>query len=288
MKPGVTVYITTKDRRAMLERAVMSVINQTLQPDEIIVIDDGSTDETSVYLGRLASTDSRFRVYRNEQSIGAPASRNRAIAATRTEFLTGLDDDDEFLPDRLADFMRNRDRLSTCAALGTSMILQRRRLRIKRRPVKSIINLDDLLIKNHVGNQVFTYTHRWREIGGFDPDFPAMQDYECWVRLVLGFGPIYMIHNASTIIHMEHEAARVTSSCRRANAVNRFYQKHGSLLGPKQARAAALHRLICGGNRMTLSFLMSNYIPELHREFWRYYLSSNSSTLRGLKELIFR
>lgn len=285
--PSVAVYITTKDRCAMLERAVRSVLEQDYPPSEILIVDDGSSDETQTYLTKLQSSNPKVRVFRNDVSRGAPESRNIAIRKARSTYLTGLDDDDEFRSNRLKDFVDHAHMLTGYAALGTSLVLQRKRIRIQRVPRMQSIGLRDLLFKNHVGNQVFTYTARWRSIGGFDYEFPAMQDYDCWVRLVHQFGPIYMIDNRSSIIHMEHEKPRVTAAERRAAAAALFYSKHAHLLDRDHKKAGQLHRLICSGSPMTLRFALENYVPELRREFWRYALLSNSNALRRLKSRIF-
>lgn len=284
---SVAVYITTKNRRSMLERAVRSVLAQTYQPTEVLIIDDASTDDTPAYLSELASSNPIVRTFRNKKSLGAPSSRNLAIQEAKSPYLTGLDDDDEFLPHRLEDFMTHSHLLDERAALGTSLILKRRRLKIHRKPSLRDVRLEDLLFKNHVGNQVFTLTDRWRSIGGFDPEFPAMQDYDCWVRMTQNFGPIHMLENGSAVIHMEHDAPRITASERRARAASIFYAKHGHLLNHRHQKAARLHQLICSGAPMTLRFGLTNYTPELRREFWRYALLSNSSFLSRLKARIF-
>lgn len=272
----------------MLERAVRSVLTQTHQPAEILIVDDGSNDDTPAYLSELESSSPLVRTFRNEKSKGAPQSRNLAIQAAKSLYLTGLDDDDEFRPHRIEDFIRHSHMLNEHAALGTSLLLQRRRMNIHRRPSVRTVRLEDLLFKNHVGNQVFTLTERWRAIGGFDTEFPAMQDYDCWVRMAQEYGSIYMLENQSAVIHMEHDAPRVTATERRVRAASLFYAKHGHLFNRKQQKAARLHQLICRGDPMTLRFGLDNYVPELRREFWRYALLSNFSILRRLKTHFFR
>ena len=98
----VSIYLPTRNREALLRRAINSVLTQTYTTLELIVVDDGSTDGTHTYLDTVRTGDSRIQVIRNEVSLGAPLSRNLAIRAARGEFITGLDDDDYFHPQRLA------------------------------------------------------------------------------------------------------------------------------------------------------------------------------------------
>src|SRR5512144_610930 len=97
----VSVYLPTRNRAASLQRAVDSVLAQTHADFELIVVDDGSSDGTRQCLEDAQRSDARVRAIHHAVSRGAPASRNAAIAAARGEWLTGLDDDDEFLPRRL-------------------------------------------------------------------------------------------------------------------------------------------------------------------------------------------
>jgi glycosyltransferase involved in cell wall biosynthesis len=92
----VSIYMPTKNRLDMLKAAVESVRNQSYENVELIVVDEASTDGTAEYLKSISEVDSRIKVFRNEISRGACYARNIAIRASNGEFITGLDDDDEF------------------------------------------------------------------------------------------------------------------------------------------------------------------------------------------------
>lgn len=95
----IGIYLPTKNRVELLKRAVDSVLAQTYSNFKLLIIDDGSTDTTPEYLKSI--TDPRVSYIRNEQSERACNARNRAIKELDTELVTGLDDDDVFLPERL-------------------------------------------------------------------------------------------------------------------------------------------------------------------------------------------
>jgi len=99
--PLVTVYIPTYNRLELLKRAVKSVLDQDYSNIELIVVDDGSSDGTVDYLECVSQADQRVRYFVNEVNSGACVSRNKAIWAEKGEFITGLDDDDYFLNDRI-------------------------------------------------------------------------------------------------------------------------------------------------------------------------------------------
>ena len=102
-----SVYVATRNRVEKLRVAVNSVLAQTNNNFELIVVDDASDDGTSEYLRSMANSDARIKVLRNESRCGPQVARNRAIGLASGEFVTGLDDDDWFHPERLAVLVDN-------------------------------------------------------------------------------------------------------------------------------------------------------------------------------------
>jgi glycosyltransferase involved in cell wall biosynthesis len=97
INPQLVVVIPTKNRRILLERAIASVLSQSYNSYRVIIINDGSTDDTREYLDSLH--DSRITVIHNEQSRGVNAARNAAFKILQEgEWAIPLDDDDLFLP----------------------------------------------------------------------------------------------------------------------------------------------------------------------------------------------
>jgi len=94
----VTAAIVTFNRAAYLPEALESIFAQTLRADEVLVVDDGSTDETEAVLERYGD---RIRYVRQENA-GRSAARNRAVDETRTPYISFLDSDDRWTADKLA------------------------------------------------------------------------------------------------------------------------------------------------------------------------------------------
>ena len=112
----ISVIMPAYDAERSVERAIQSVLDQTLQPREIIVIDDGSADSTGEVLARFAG---RVRCIRQDNA-GPSAARNRGIDEARAEWIAFLDADDVWLPDRLTKcheiLRRHPDLVWSCAA----------------------------------------------------------------------------------------------------------------------------------------------------------------------------
>jgi succinoglycan biosynthesis protein ExoO len=99
--PKVSVIIPAYNAAASLPGALASVLSQSLRDIEVIVADDGSSDDTAEVAAAVAAAEPRVRLLRADRNRGAAAARNRAMAAARGDWLALLDADDAFTPDRL-------------------------------------------------------------------------------------------------------------------------------------------------------------------------------------------
>lgn len=100
-KPKVTVYMTVYNEERFLDESIRSILNQTLQDFEFIIVDDGSTDGSLRILNKYAEKDKRIKILCNKQNLGQPKSLNRALRIARGEYLARMDADDISLPNRL-------------------------------------------------------------------------------------------------------------------------------------------------------------------------------------------
>lgn len=97
--PKVSVIIPTYNRAHLIERSINSVLQQTYDDLELIVVDDASTDNTSSVISKI--TDKRLRYFRNEKNIGPSKSRNKGIELAKGELIAFHDSDDEWCEDKL-------------------------------------------------------------------------------------------------------------------------------------------------------------------------------------------
>src|SRR6266536_2021133 len=108
--------MSTFNDAAFLPEAVASVLTQGFADFEFMIIDDGSTDSTSEYLGRLA--DARVRVVRNDSNQGLTRSLKRGVELARGRYLARLDADDAALPGRLEEQVNFMELNPDVAILG--------------------------------------------------------------------------------------------------------------------------------------------------------------------------
>lgn len=117
--PAISVIMSVYNGEQTVERAVASILNQSLQSLELIVCDDASTDGTWARLEACAASDGRLHLLRNERNLGAGASRNRCLACARGRYIALMDADDASQPERLEKQAETLDTRPELAFVGT-------------------------------------------------------------------------------------------------------------------------------------------------------------------------
>ncbi len=278
--PLVSVYLPTRNRAALLPRAVESVLKQDHANLELLVVDDASTDSTPEVLARLAAADPRVKVFRQDRPTGAPAARNVAIRAARGRYLTGLDDDDEFLPGRITSLLGAFDERYAFVCSGA--FLDSGTWTRPSRTSRAVITLDDELYGDQAGTQVLTLTARVQEAGGFDESMPAWQDYDLWTRLIERHGPALRIAEATYLQHVEAGTERITA--RGADGARRFIEKHGERMNSRQLASQEFELFMIEGRRLGPGEAMRFASRRTWRRTARYLLTSNLPFLRRIAE----
>ncbi|MEH6372638.1 glycosyltransferase [Pectobacterium carotovorum] len=205
--PKVSVYITTHNRIDKLKRAIDSVLKQDYPNFELLVCDDASVDGTKEYVESLIDKDPRIIYLRNEKNEGACVARNMGIFNATGVFITGLDDDDEFLSNRISFFVDNwNDGLSfICCDFIEKFTNGKEKLYYKENKIYFEGKYSDLLFYNIASNQVFTKTESLRGIGGFDVRAKRLQDWDTWLRLSFKYGNFRRFKEATYIMHHDHK-----------------------------------------------------------------------------------
>lgn len=265
LNPLISVYMPTKNRLTLLPRAVQSVLQQNYQNLELIIVDDASTDATKEYLEELKKKDNRVRTIYLAESKGPSHARNLAIKEAKGEFVTGLDDDDEFLPERLSVFLSNWDKDYTFI---TSSLLWDYGNTRKLLGGKSIdIKLDDLLSHKHECCHVFTRTSHIIAAGLFDETMTNSEDWDLWIRLGLTRKPIKQIKEATYVIHTAHESPRLSVDGRKAEGLRVLISKYQQQMSSKNKKDMAIRLTIMERRCLPLAKL----VPLLTRDnVWLY------------------
>lgn len=182
--PRVSVVLPTLNAGKYIRPALKSLLSQTYNNFEIIVVDDGSTDRTLSIVRSF--DDSRIRILERDDPNGLAGALNDGIEAANGEYIARQDADDLSAPDRLARQVAFLDSHPEVALVGTATRMisesgdERGTRHVLERPT-----VDDLLEKNQFvhGSVMFRNEEVVKATGGYDTLFETSEDYDLWIRL---------------------------------------------------------------------------------------------------------
>ncbi|MDF2663522.1 MAG: glycosyl transferase family 2 [Paenibacillus sp.] len=210
----ISVVMAVYNGELYLEQAVESVLSQTYDHFELIVVDDGSTDRTPEIISRMK--DTRIRKFRMPANGGAARALNYAIGKAHGDWIAVHDADDESLPERLAvqtEYILERPELvaigSRIACIGETGVeptqLRRAETNLNYGRDSEHIYLNRYLVCPICHGTALFSKAKFLEAGGYDPGYRITYDYDLWLRL-FQLGPIgkadevlyrYRIHSSS-------------------------------------------------------------------------------------------
>ena len=186
MNPLISVIIPTYNRADFLLHAVKSVLAQSVRDFEIIVVDDGSTDNTRAALAAISNPQLHYHYQSNR---GTPAALNAGLGIARGEWIARLDSDDEWLPDLLQVLVTHISRdpsLDVVYARAEGMDKHGSSLPISVGAPLKFANdpLTSLLYGDSVCPIAVMYRReRANRIGNYDESIPNVEDWDLWIRL---------------------------------------------------------------------------------------------------------
>jgi glycosyltransferase involved in cell wall biosynthesis len=184
--PLVSVIIPTFNRARLLERAIVSVLSQTLRDFEVLIVDDGSTDATQ-NLSLIRCPDPRLRGIRLPENRGVSAARNAGVDATTAPLLAFLDSDDEWLPTKLDKQVRwlERNRNFSIVQAREIWIRNGRRVNPPKTHEKFMGDLFGASLERCMvtPSSVLLTRALFKNCGGFNESFPACEDYDLWLKI---------------------------------------------------------------------------------------------------------
>jgi glycosyltransferase involved in cell wall biosynthesis len=199
--PTLSVIIPTYNRAELLLRALDSVFAQTRAPDEVIVVDDGSTDDTVSRISQLPVT------LICQENRGVSAARNAGIARASGEWIALLDSDDEWLPEKLEQQLAHIANHPDTRVCHTNEQWLR-----KGKPLKQLAKhqkyggwifarcLDICLMSP---SSILIHREVFEAVGDFDETLPACEDYDLWLRITARY-PVAFLDTPLIIKHGGH------------------------------------------------------------------------------------
>ncbi|MEI8235405.1 MAG: glycosyltransferase [Verrucomicrobiota bacterium] len=258
-QPLVSVLIPACNAGPFLRRALESLRAQTYSAWELIVVEDGSHDDTEAHVRAFAGSVSQSVRYENPGvRQGVSAARNRAMALARGEVFAFLDADDWWLPDHLASGLERLQKKADLCFSGFHVYdepSQRERETLV--PEVPPHPQEHLFRSNFIQTSSLVMVRRAaaEKAGGFDPALSVGEDCDYWMRILAAGGRLACT-GAPTCFYVKHGGSAMTRTLLVAEHAVQFYRKHlGSPFFPASLRKtlyaaslANLGRLVRGGD----------------------------------------
>jgi glycosyltransferase involved in cell wall biosynthesis len=178
----ISVIIPTYNRAATIERAIRSVLAQSHAVNEVIVVDDGSTDETGLLVADLARRDTRVMYFRKPNG-GAPAARNAGIALSTGDLVAFQDSDDEW-DSRFIELLLEGYPGPNGVAFSSFCLMTLRGDKTVRPPTLVVNPKSRLLRENFISTQTVLMDRQLLDRARFDERLKRLQDWDLWLSLL--------------------------------------------------------------------------------------------------------
>ena len=200
--PFFTIIIPTYNRANLLGLAIESVLAQTFAEWEMIIVDDGSTDNTRQIIESF--TDNRIK-YLYQKNSERSAARNNGIEKSSGSYICFLDSDDYFLPERLKSIYKELEiRDFPIAAFYTGLTSDKNGVLVKREESVCEVNLFNHLALSVIHSQQTCIQHTILKEFKFDTQFHIGEDMELWLRIAARF-PFVYLKNLENVVVVDHE-----------------------------------------------------------------------------------
>lgn len=252
--PAISVVIPTHNRAAMLRRALASIFTQRFNSFEVIVVNDGSRDETAALLLQLASP--LLHAVHHPAALGAAAARNAGLNLARAPVVAFLDDDDEQLPGFLAETVQAHATQPRIDLAWTGVIFRQpdggEQTLSWRRWAAS-----PRFVNRLTGSCGISFRTEWlRQAGGFDTAFRITEDTDLFMRLVEQKGRWRCIDRPlmRVYVHPGTSLSRSGNSDIHVEFLRLLIQRHAALIGSdpaiwRQYHGALANHLYRAGRR---------------------------------------
>lgn len=218
MNELVSVCITTYNRKHLLPLTLKSVLTQTYKNIEIIIVDDFSNDGTQQLIeNELLKLDIRIRYIRHEENKGLAAARNTAIYNAKGKYFSFCDDDDQWLPNFIEEFVKVAKNYDDkwCFCCGEV-------IKNKNKDIKRIHNEHDLTLKNAILKGYvppcaaqFYYTNTLKEVGGYNEEIKSGVDHDLWLSLSYKNISLHFLPLSLAVPNIEDSHERMTKNFER-------------------------------------------------------------------------
>lgn len=182
--PLVSVIMPAYNAQEYIEKAIRSVINQTVTDLEVLVLDDGSTDATCSIVEALSAQDSRIVLIRNDCNMGVARTRNRGLDCFRGRYVAFLDSDDVWRPEKLEVQLLRMQETGAALVYSSYAIVDEAGVKVSADYlVPEKVSYRELLKENIIGCSTVVLSSEIAKKFRFNPEY-YHEDYVLWLQIL--------------------------------------------------------------------------------------------------------
>ena len=202
----VSVIMPAYNSAAFIAESIQSVIQQTYSNWELIIVDDASTDTTRKIIASHSISEPRIRSFYNSSNRGTHYSRNKAIEAAQGEFISFLDADDLWKPEKLEKQLKVLSKENVAACFSSYDLISENGKPLNRKiEALPVVTYDRLLKANYIGNLTGIYNANL--LGKiYCPDIRKRQDWALWLKVIEEGGPMEGIPESLAIYRIRNNS----------------------------------------------------------------------------------
>lgn len=252
--PKVSIVLPTYNGQEYIRESIDSIIKQTYEDWELIIVNDCSTDETLTIIREYQKLDERIYVINNKENKKLPASLNIGFEYAQGQYYTWTSDDNMYLPDAIEKMVRylenNKNEYMVCTQMN--FISEKGEFVRLNTPYSN----EYLLIGDCVGACFLYRCEVVKSVGEYDLDYFLVEDYEYWLRVLFKYGNIAYIDEALYNYRIHENSLTAT-------------KRKGVLYNNSRMRTRYIHELVEGLNER------KNWLCQLYFEIECFYGITN-------------
>lgn len=187
MSDLISIVLPVYNGEKYLRESIDSILSQTYQNWELLILDDCSSDGTAAIADEYVKKDNRIKYYLNKTNLKLPANLNKGFSLAKGDFLTWTSDDNRYHPTAIEKLYENLKKNQTDFVFASCNIIneigeQIEYIMVNQMSKKCIVG------SNPVG-ACFMYTRKvYESVGDYDPDLVLVEDFDYWQRICANFG----------------------------------------------------------------------------------------------------
>jgi teichuronic acid biosynthesis glycosyltransferase TuaG len=178
----VSIITPSYNSSKFISQTIESVLSQTYQEWEMIIVDDASPDNANEIIVKYIKKDSRIKLAKLEKNSGPAVARNRATEEAKGKYIAFLDSDDIWLPNKLEKQIKFMNHNKLAVTYCSYKTIDESGGLINTRIVKNHITYQDMLKSNHIGN--LTGIYDCKKLGKYYMDNIGHEDYTLWLKIM--------------------------------------------------------------------------------------------------------